>query len=164
MKESEAAYFQLVLLTERPGARIGHVSASELTHAEVAIAAVLDLKAHIEHRMQFKASSFFELAVDRSPSWWAHGFEALARIGDVRVRRGLQWVLHVSGVHGVEDRATRAAATAALRQRRIDVIERVLFNVFLEVSDLHEPLAAWAWSVVDDVPDFKDGAETGAAS
>ncbi|MDC8013882.1 hypothetical protein [Tahibacter soli] len=164
MKKSEAAYFQLVLLTERPAARIGRVAVSDLTHAEATIAAVLDLKAHIEHRLQFNAPSFFELAVDRSPSWWARGFDALARIGDIHTRRRLHWVLRIAGIDGVDDRAARATAIAALRQRRVEVVERVLFQVFLDASDLHEPLATWAREFAEDVPGFNDVAEICAAS
>jgi len=154
MNETNTAYFQLVLLSERPGARIGRVPADELTDTETTIATVLDLKAQLELRLR-SGPLFLELAVELPPSWWTRGFAALERIGDKRVSRYLGSVLRLARVQAVDDREVRAAQTAALRTRRVETMERVAFEALLEMEKLHNLLFAWTCGRAADVPGFE---------
>lgn len=149
---TDLAYTQLVLLTERPGARIGRVPGSELSTAERTVAITLDWID--KSRRAWRNDDDFVLSLllrSESVEWWDDVFEAMQRIGAHKTLRRLRLALDVLALPRESDAAMRELLLDEISERRKMVAAKLMWRVW-DAEPLHGPLMAFVFAHVDEIP------------
>jgi hypothetical protein len=149
---NDVAYTQLVLLTERPGARIGRVPVSELSAAERTVAVVLDW-IDKSHRAWLSDVDFPLSLLLRSETveWWDDVFDAMERIGADKTLRRLQLGLRVLGLPREPDAVMRELLLDEICERRKLIAAKLLNRVWY-AETLHRLLMVFVFAHADDIP------------
>jgi hypothetical protein len=135
---SDLAYVQLVLLTERPGARIGRIAFCDLSDSERTVATALDWIRKSERATQGDDTVLMRLLCEESSEWWCSSLAALTRIGAGGVRRRIELGLGIVGVSCAMDTRTRSEQIGRVSDRRKRILARFMYRAW--DSDLHAHL------------------------
>lgn len=149
----DLAYTQLVLLTERPGARIGRVPRSELSTAEQTVAIMLDW-IHKSRRAYLSDDDFALSLLLRSETveWWDEVFEALQRIGAHKVLQRLQFALRVLALPREPDAVMRELLLDEISERRKRIAAKLMWRVW-EAGSLHGLLMVFVLAHTNEIPE-----------
>lgn len=148
----DRAYVQLVLLTERPGARIGRIPQSELSAAERTVATVLDWID--KSRRAWRCDDDFALSLllrSETVEWWDDVFAALERIGAGTTLRRLRLALNVLALPREPDAVMRELLLDDVSERRKVLAAQLMRRVWYGDS-LHETLMTFVFAHADEVP------------
>lgn len=148
-------YVQLVLLTERPGARIGRLPPEALTPEERFVADALELircfeAAYSAHRGDPLDALLRQLTAEQ----WTAATATLRALGSGWLCGRIRRVTALAGLQPADDAAARAQRLDALPERTRMAINRAAWGLVL--AELHVPLMAFVLRHADAIPGAHD--------
>jgi len=143
-------YIKLVLLTERPGARIGRVAAIELSEAERTVATALDWLRATDQAHRWDGLQILSWFACGDTASWRNTFQSLSEIGARTQLRALMRMWRIADSAWEVEPEARVPRFAGFSERRRSLIERIGWRIWDEPG--HAELVKYVESNATSIP------------